>query len=55
MKNIISCLKDYSGTEKEYVNKLTFNAERWTALEADSKAPDGNTWREYVFNLGWNT
>lgn len=55
MKNVISCLKDYSGTSNEYVHKVTFTEECWTALEEDSTAPDGNTWANYVFNLGWST
>lgn len=55
MKSVISCLKDYSGTSNELINKLTFSEDCWAALEADSTAPDGNTWREYVATLGWLT
>jgi hypothetical protein len=54
MKSIISCLKNYAGTENEYTQTLTFPAARWTALEADSTAPNGDTWQEYVGSLGWN-
>lgn len=50
MKNIISCLKQGAG------KTLTFMEDCWTALEADSTAPDGKTWREYVTTtLGWNS
>lgn len=54
MKSIISCLKNYSGTDKEYTYTLTFSENMWARLEADSTAPDGNTWRDYVNTLGWN-
>ena len=52
MKSIISCLKDYSA-ESTDVYTLTFKEDCWTALEADSTAPDGGTWKDYVRNLGW--
>lgn len=55
MKSIISCLKNYSGTDSEFSYTLTFPEGRWAALEADSTAPDGSTWEEYVDSLGWNT
>ena len=56
MKSIISCLTNYAGTSNEFAHKITFQENCWTALEADSVAPDGTTWREYVGNtLGWNT
>lgn len=54
MKNIISCLKNYSGTDEAFAHTLTFHESYWTRLEADSTAPDGGTWREYVGSLGWN-
>ena len=53
MKSIISCLKDYAGTDKEGVNTLTFPSDRWAALEADSASPTGTTWEEYINTLGW--
>ena len=55
MKSVISCLKNYSGTSSELVNTISFTGACWAALEADSTAPDGGTWEEYVYNLGWNT
>jgi hypothetical protein len=55
MKSIISCLKNFAGTENEYTRTLTFPTARWTALEADSAAPNGGTWKAYVGSLGWNT
>lgn len=55
MKSIISCLKDYSTTSTG-VYTVSFTEACWTALESDSSAPDGGTWREYVeYKLGWNT
>lgn len=53
MKSIISCLADYAGTSDESKYTLTFPAECWERLEADSAAPDGGTWQNYVKNLGW--
>ena len=55
MKNIISCLKNYRGTDEEFAHTLTFTNGMWTRLEADSTSPTGTTWKEYVDSLGWNT
>jgi hypothetical protein len=55
MKSVISCLENYAGTSSEYTNTVSFTDECWAALEADSAAPDGGTWEEYVAALGWNT
>lgn len=55
MKSTISCLNNYAGTSEAYSYKVTFPNECWEALEADSKAPDGGTWRDYVDGLGWVT
>ena len=54
MKNIIAHLVNYSGTGTAGTCTLTFTAECWTALDADSTAPDGGLWSEYVQSLGWN-
>lgn len=55
MKNIIGCLKNFTGTGSENTCLIKFNEDCWNALEADSKAPDGNTWKDYVqFTLCWN-
>ena len=53
MKSIINALKDHSGTDKEGTYELRFSSGCWEVLEADSTAPDGSTWQEYVENLGW--
>lgn len=55
MKSAILHLKNYTGTDSEFTYTISFSENRWTALEADSTAPDGNTWRNYVGTLGWNT
>jgi hypothetical protein len=55
MKSVISCLENYAGTSSEYTKTVSFTDECWAALEADSTAPDGGTWEEYVAALGWNT
>ena len=54
-KSIIACLKNYKGTDSEYVHSIKLHANTWAALEADSTAPDGGTWANYVDSLGWLT
>ena len=56
MKSVITHLKNYAGTADAAKYKVTFTDACWAALEADSAAPDGNTWRDYVeTTLGWLT
>ena len=62
MKQIITHLANYLGTDKEVTCKITMPSARWEALEADtSPYEDGLTdnenltWTEYVQNLGWLT
>lgn len=56
MKSVITHLKDYAGTADAGKKTVKFTDACWTALEADSVAPDGNTWRDYVeTTLGWLT
>lgn len=56
MKSIILHLANYKGTDNEGVYSVKFASTCWTALEADSKAPNGGTWKEYVqTTLGWTT
>lgn len=55
MRSIITHLTDYSGDENNiYMRTLTFNEACWTALEASGTSPNGDTWKEYVSDLGWN-
>ena len=53
MKSIITHLKNYAGTTLEGTYKLTFSAACWAELEASGPAPDGGTWKDYVYSLGW--
>jgi hypothetical protein len=56
MKSVITHLKNYAGTADAGKKTVKFTDACWTALEADSTAPDGNTWRDYVeTTLGWLT
>lgn len=55
MKSVINALKNYSETDKEHSYSVKFKDDCWAALEADSTAPNGDTWKNYVFSLGWNT
>lgn len=53
--NVITHLKDYSGTDSEFVNTLTLSSSTKTALEAEgATSPNGNTWAEYIKDIGWN-
>jgi hypothetical protein len=55
MISVITHLVNYSGTDKEYAYKLSFNNACWEALEAHSKAHDGGKWKDYVSTvLCWN-
>ena len=54
MKNIISHLKNYVGTDKESTQTIKFSGACWTALEDSGTAPNGETWKSYVqSDLGW--
>ena len=55
MKHIISNLVNYAGTENEFVHKVTFTSACLAALEAEGNtSPNGNTWLDYMTDLGWN-
>ena len=55
MRSIILCLKNYAGTDNANKYTVKFSDNCWAALEADSTAPDGGTWANYVSNtLCWN-
>lgn len=55
MKSVITHLKDYAGTSNEFTYKVTFSSACLTALDSEgATSPNGNTWREYAFDLGWN-
>ena len=57
LKNIITHLKDYSGTENEFKYSVTFSSACLTALEALDPAtdpsPNGNSWVQYLDDIGW--
>ncbi|MGN0504350.1 MAG: hypothetical protein ACI4HJ_04810 [Ruminococcus sp.] len=54
LKSILIHLKDFSGTEKAGINKVKFSAACWAALDTEGEtSPNGNTWKEYVADLGW--
>lgn len=55
VESIVTHLKNYSGTSGEFTYTVTVPGSCWTALEAYSAAPDGGTWADYVYKLGWNT
>ena len=53
-KSIIKCLANYLGTGNADVNTLSLSNNTWALLDAEgATSPNGNTWREYVFDMGW--
>jgi len=55
LKSIITHLKDYAGTDKEFTYTLTLHSNAWASLEAEgATSPNGTLWRDYVGELGWN-
>ena len=55
MKSVITHLKNYAGTDKEFTYKVTFSSACLTALEAEgATSPNGNNWLDYMTDLGWN-
>ncbi len=55
LKSIISALKDFSGTNKEFTCTLTLSGESQAILNADgATAPNGLTWLEYAYSKCWN-
>lgn len=58
LKSMISCLKDYTGTESEYSYTLTLKTSAFEALEAEGATAEYNgvacTWAELIDNKKWN-
>lgn len=55
LKSVIRGLKNYAGTENEFVYTLGLSAVHKQKLEAEgATAPNGMTWLEYVDAKGWN-
>lgn len=58
MKNIISCLKDFSGTDGEYTYTVTFKTSAFNVLESEGATAEYNgvacTWAELIDNKKWN-
>jgi hypothetical protein len=56
MKSIILCLKDYSGTDKEYAYTVKFSDACWAALNAEGNtAPGDISWEAYAVSKCWST
>lgn len=54
--SVVTHLKDYSGTENEFTYTVTFSTTTWGYLDAEGEtaSPNGNSWREYINDKGWN-
>lgn len=51
----ITHLKNYKGTDNEFVHTITFHANVKNALIAlGDVSPNNNTWVDYIGDLGWN-
>lgn len=54
MKSIITHLVNYSGTEYDQKHTVKFSDACWANLAADGTlSPNGNSWSDYVLDLGW--
>ncbi len=54
-KSILLALVNFVGTDSEYANTVYFAPETLALLEAEGKtSPNGNTWLEYIQDIGWN-
>ena len=57
MKNIITCLKDYTGSS-EYTYTVTFKTSAFNVLESEGATAEYNgiacTWAELIDNKKWN-
>lgn len=54
--NIINHLKNYKGTSEDMSYTVSFSATTLALLDAegDTASPNGNSWRNYISDLGWN-
>lgn len=54
MKSIILHLVNYKDTAYDGVYTLTLSSNSWSQLDNEgATSPNGNSWREYVNDLGW--
>lgn len=54
-KKLLLCLKNYAGTSQDLVNTVTLHTNVWDALALEGNtSPNGNTWEQYVQDIGWN-
>lgn len=54
-KNVIKALKDYS-TDAPFTYSVLFSSSVMNALDAEGNtSPNGNSWLEYLDDIGWNT
>lgn len=54
--SVITHLEPYAGTDNEFTYTITFSPTTWGYLDAEGEtaSPNGNSWREYINDLGWN-
>lgn len=53
-KNVINVLKNYKYTDYEGLCTVSFHGDTWALLDAEGEAsPNGNTWKDYVNDIGW--
>lgn len=53
--SVITHLENYAGTENEFVYSALFSETTWELLDAEGEtaSPNGNSWRDYIGDLGW--
>lgn len=54
MINVITNLVNYTGTSKEFSYTVKFSNDCLSKLDSEgATSPNGNTWKEYITDLGW--
>ena len=54
-KSILNALVDFSDTSNAFSYTVSLSPETWSLLDAEGNAsPNGNSWRDYVSDKGWN-
>ena len=54
--SLFTHIKNYAGTDEAFEYTITLSEDLWSELDAlGNVSPNGNKWREYCNDLGWNT
>lgn len=54
--SLFTHIKNFAGTDEAFKYTITLSEDLWAELDAlGNVSPNGNKWREYCNDLGWNT